>query len=378
MDFRLATYEMEISSSLLSSIPNESYSDVSGTNSDDFPMLVEASISESTFQKLVKMTQFQIIWWRNNVTSETNAENLVTNDDVRKLEDWFLSNIPFVIVRKVFRQTNKFEHMNNLTLRGLSDYLKEMLQNFDIELRGTIYELEITSLSQFVDHIAAREPTKTILYRGQSHGQSWKLIPKLCRFQLPKWANGWREVEDSLLNRFYRHSRSQVSVEPRSITELMALAQHHGLPTRLLDWTENPLAALHFAVSENQPLRDEFSPVWIGKFGVSPLVESQIEERIRNNKTDIDTIVFRSPTISDRIAAQQGVFTWHPLPETGDFVPLEEQRIQPYRWLCRIKIPRELRTEIRTQLDSVGINHFTLFPDLDGLSKKLVWEVFSE
>ena len=138
----------------------------------------------------------------------------------------------------------------------------------------------------------------------------------------------------------------------------MILAQHHGLPTRLLDWTLNPLVATYFACERES---EEYAAVWI-VWGFDD------QCRLPTNPLDIEQIYRVSPiVISPRIQAQAGEFTARPN-GTQIFSFLSETD-----HVLKICIPLEHRFRMLLQLDLVGINRRALFPDLDGLAQYLRW-----
>src|SRR5665647_120305 len=127
----------------------------------------------------------------------------------------------------------------------------------------TITELEIKSFNDFID-ITRKYPGA--YYRGHADGKNWKLKPSIARildknkkFSLYSFS-GWSGLEKNILNRFKRHAFPYLKTIPQSDIDWLVLGQHYGLPTRLLDWSENPLIALFFALSE---IFNSESHVWI-------------------------------------------------------------------------------------------------------------------
>lgn len=164
--------------------------------------------------------------------------------------------------------------------------------------------------------------------------------------------------EIAIFNEFQRHIPAYSSIDFSNLWHVMALAQHHGLPTRLLDWTSNPLVAIYFACEGKS---DSDSAVWIiwGFDDQPPLPSSP---------ANIDQIFHVSPlVISPRIQAQSGEFTAHPNAEPiSKFLTANDQ-------ILKIRIPMSKRFRMLLQLDLMGINRRLLFPDLDGLAQYLRW-----
>lgn len=200
-------------------------------------------------------------------------------------------------------------------------------------------------------------------------GESWepgkendrKLAPKAGRVSSD--IGSARKVEyrprDEIkaLELFKRQAHPYLSHQPRMDIEWLSIAQHHGMSTRLLDWTESLLVAAYFAV------KDAGAKGKIGViFGVPGLpVASRSDEK---NPFAVKHVkVYRPPHIAVRIPAQRSVFTLHPSP-TSNFKP-DDMRV----W----KIESAVCGSIKVILDSCAINEASLFPDLDGLSRYVGW-----
>lgn len=213
------------------------------------------------------------------------------------------------------------------------------------------------------------------VFRGQDN-IDWPLRPKAGRPEFYVEATDvWKDRGQSSgdLGRFnyWRHQAiAYTDTLPENDFECLAFAQHYGLATRLLDWTTNPLVALYFAV-EIQGNTDA------AVFCHLPwLIIDQKDSAIDRK---FDRVVLLKPRPFDRrIAAQSGVFTFHLHPETAltPMEPNEEIRKAAPEGLdlVAIRIPAELKPSFLRQLNAIGINRKTLFPDLEGLSAFVNWE----
>ena len=226
-----------------------------------------------------------------------------------------------------------------------------------------------------------------LLFRGQS--ADWPLLPKLARL---KTNEDMLDVERAMLNEFARRSRPFTKSGLYDRWDRLALAQHHGLPTRLLDWTYSATAALWFAVSgkrekdKDGQWRD--GVVWILRPAVADFLKfrtkksklkpakSPFEVADRPSKV-VRTRIFLPKVVSERISAQSGVFTVHAnLQDIAPpyFVPLEEHKCFAKR-LVKIPIRVEDFGRLRKQLHACGINASTMYPDLAGLCQHLEWRL---
>lgn len=213
------------------------------------------------------------------------------------------------------------------------------------------------TIATFLDRVLSKRPEGETewLFRGQRSG-SRDPLPQIDRpeFLQYRQRHGWSRYrhENALLGDFKNGARPYANVTRDRNWEWLALAQHHGLATRLLDWSINPLVALYFAVESHDA--DEDSAVWCYQHsGASCTDPGGDALKIKEVTT------FKPPHVSNRIAAQGGCFTAHPEDSMYRAWPGE---------LGRITIPRAARDGLRRDLALVGITKAALFPGLDGIA----------
>lgn len=234
---------------------------------------------------------------------------------------------------------------------------------------------QISSASEFIQSIVSG-PRQRWIYRGHSRS-SFQLVPGLLRTKANSILAHWSAKENVLLRDFQKQAAPLLSTQPRDILEWLALAQHHGLPTRLLDWTTSGLVALYFALEPHARERiEEDAVIW----RLNPKTEladpggfENIEawQCAHSGDDDFDCALYFPPHHSPRITSQQGCFTVHNLPlGWNEFVPLEQRDRKNFE-IEKFVIPNQYCTRVWMELFLVGINHYSLFPDLDGLAHKL-------
>lgn len=214
-----------------------------------------------------------------------------------------------------------------------------------------------------------------VWYRG--HGdQSWHLEPKLLR--TPDGA----QTETHLINRFRQHSSMLLEHPPRHEFDWLFLMQHHGLPTRLLDWSENPLVGLYFATLSHP---DVDGSLWImyptelnSKSNIRPTFEFEIpsfdDEDMQNylpttiareNRSRLKPIAAIAPRNSARMQAQQGVFTI----SHRDNIYIEQLGADVDDHIWRYVIPAGSKQTLRAELKTLGVTKFSLFPELSSIAE---------
>lgn len=198
-----------------------------------------------------------------------------------------------------------------------------------------------------------------------------------------------REMEGNILRAFRKYAQCE-TVPGDSVWNWLALAQHHGLPTRLLDWTYSPLVAMHFA-TENLARYDLDGVIWCVSFAqTNQLLPEQLKAILGEESSDVFTAdmltravanlaefdalsesefvaFFEPPSLDARIVNQYALFSLvsSPIVRLDDW--LEEHR-DVFR---RIIIPAELKWEVRDKLDQANITERVLYPGLDGLCQWL-------
>ena len=226
---------------------------------------------------------------------------------------------------------------------------------------------EISQIHLLLDRCPPGRSEHSWWFRGQAVCE-WPLIPKAGRpeFFLPVSPRKQPidltplDGEHERFRRWKQQAFAYYPNLPQSDLECLAIAQHHGLATRLLDWTGNALVAAFFATWEHAS-----SDGCI--YCISPFREPVLRVNLANLATGRSVLAYVPPAISPRILNQVGAFTEHSPPNL-DLLSATEEETRHKIEIVRFRIPASSKTNIQIGLNQLGISRATLFPDLDGLS----------
>ncbi len=207
-------------------------------------------------------------------------------------------------------------------------------------------------------------PAGRYFFRGQADNSPIK--PKIGR---PEYA--YKPGEERALFKAFERGAYPFVNGRLSNYELLALAQHHGCPTRLVDWSTSPLVAAWFAVS-SYPL-DKEAQIYALDLAVMDTIDTS-QGKMSSGGTVTDPLeltdgvyLIETAQVSSRIKTQRGIFTLHGNPTVAFPIPDADT----------FKIPVDLRDAFQSRLMDNGIDASHIFPDIDGLCKSLDWRLKS-
>ena len=269
-----------------------------------------------------------------------------------------------------------------------------------------ISEMKIHSLAGYIEEVKKLSKRRGFFwYRGHANAD-WQLAPSIFRDLISKGVTNerekkLREIEDTTNINFLHQAKARERNFPHDddLVGQLVVARHHGLLSRLLDWSESPLTALFFAVEDDiSGRKPDASCVWMllpgtlnenqweykgGYYSHAPVpkaiarcafnsnvtLENALkkmgrEEEMKIEKSGIVVAFIPQHTIM-RHMVQKAYFTIHHTPKVMDELPNASE------FLVKIIIPLDKRKDILKELRWAGISRDLLFPDLDNLAKHL-------
>ena len=226
--------------------------------------------------------------------------------------------------------------------------------------------METIEVKSFVDYIRQCDDmdlfANVILFRGQS--LKGNLLPSVARDAPEKDTTS---KEKATLAQLRLLGASFLAGNETKDLDLLVLAQHFGLKTRLLDWTTNPLAALWFACAA-----DAVGDVYVYSLDGDALLIEDVYEQ--DPFKTAKTRVFQPRNNNARVNAQHGWFSLHRYAKSNSrFVALEKNP-EVTKYLTEFHISAKKRPTILRSLDRHGVSARTLYPDLGGLCQYLNWK----
>lgn len=214
-----------------------------------------------------------------------------------------------------------------------------------------------------------------VWYRGQEN-EKWGLIPGYFRSETAT-------SESTLVKRFKQSAAMLINTAPKASFDWLFLMQHYGVPTRLLDWSENPLVGLYFAIGSTPLQMNQDAALWALKpselnknagidseeaFFIPSFDDEELEnysveilsQNTRNKLKPLATIATRN---NSRIQAQHGVFTIH----HNDRIAIES--VGDSGHITKYIVPAASKEKILKQLKLLGFTKFQLFPELASIGE---------
>jgi hypothetical protein len=253
----------------------------------------------------------------------------------------------------------------------------------------------IRSLGELLDAVTPKKPDSqsgrlraTSVYRGVADVDH-RLLTSLDQLGGRDPAHTKVHLEEHLLRNFIRYGKQFLPEHRENLWEIMVIAEHHGLPTRLLDWTHSPLVAAHFAtLAPTETDRIIWRLDWKrvhARFGLKDIVflvddlAALLKERgmpeawefLRAKLPAEQQFVclLEPPTLTERLSVQAGAFTFSSCTRRSLDEILKEARVDDA--LTSFVIPAHRVDYLRDQVDLCTVSERRLFPGLDGVAAEL-------
>lgn len=256
-----------------------------------------------------------------------------------------------------------------------------------------IQEVRVSTLEELMPLLSEQEYRPDLgrnrspfVYRGMTNAD-FRMVTSLRR----NCRELQRNLEPAILKNFAKYAVIEDPSVAHSVWRQMILGQHHGLPTRLLDWTQSALVALHFAVSEEDLARMEDHDCMVWRVDIAELhalLPERYQQVMRDYQAEVfsvdmlgsaaqslalydrdmgdrSMVVLEPPSLSARIVNQYSFFS---------VIPMEMENVEDFLDRCtehtvKYVIDRKLRWRVRDMLDQLNMSERIVYPGLDGLSR---------
>lgn len=208
-----------------------------------------------------------------------------------------------------------------------------------------------------------------VVYRGVKDSVDHKLIPSVGRLDNVQGMTLAELIsyESEILKIFRQRAYGEMSKIPSNDLVWLALAQHHGLPTRLLDWTASPLVALYFATEPNLTFDGKIGELPKNGGALYVLHDCDYIDGFNYQgwpiKPQEHKLVY-SPVVTNRISGQSGLFTIHNDPREE----FHKGFTGGAKWIHKIEFSQQVATDIQKALYFLGVRKGSIYPDIDGFA----------
>lgn len=240
-----------------------------------------------------------------------------------------------------------------------------------------VLKSKVGSLSEYLEVLNALfiDPTDVFWFRG--HGDlEWELCPSALRY--PGGATRQKAILSLAEFRRIQEYRLTKAPGPKETFKWLQIAQHYGLPTRLLDWTQSLTTALYFACQDQDMDGMVFAikPRDLNRMSLkkntvdvldpedhSATIQKYLDLGSEERARGLRTVAVKPAWNSDRIIMQQGMFTLH-----GEQFSLDKQQAPS---LIGLPILKEYKPQLLHQLERVGTGEMFIFPEPEHVCRHL-------
>lgn len=248
----------------------------------------------------------------------------------------------------------------------------------ELNTANTTTKLRAESVHQFLslieeirnkhmDLARSGEVLKSDLFLLRGQDEDFSLLPKIARYdqQLDLHTR-----EEYMLHELGRRGSLYRKMDHLDEWDLLTLAQHNGMATRLLDWSTNPLTALWFACENTESKTSSFVYILRPHRGIK-----HIDRKITPTPKKHIGFGILKPRLEDpRVIAQDGWFTVHTVSRKYGKIQSINEVTNLVDGLVKIEIPAKAAKHVLKSLDILGVNHQTIYPDISGVCSYINWK----